>query len=210
MKLAMVGFGELGRQILALLSAEQDPDQICYFDDLEVRQGSEQAFPFSAYSDDRFRPFDFYVCLGYKHLLAKAHIIDQLLALRRRLPSYVALSTYVSPSATVGQGTIVYPMCNVDKAVRIGNGVLVNNSVTISHDSAIGDCCYLSPGATIAGFVDIGKCTFVGAGAIVANNVTIGSNAVIGIGTVVTRDVPSGASVIGNPMKILKKPLRII
>jgi maltose O-acetyltransferase len=63
---------------------------------------------------------------------------------------------------------------------------------------------------TISGFVEIGEHTFIGAGATVANNVTIGSNATIGIGTVVTRNVPSGASVIGNPMKLLNKALRII
>jgi sugar O-acyltransferase (sialic acid O-acetyltransferase NeuD family) len=209
-KLAMIGFGELGRQILALISAEEQPDQVYYFDDLEFAQDNEQALPFSAYSDDRFRMFDFYVCLGYKHLSDKAHIINRLLVLHRHLPAYVAPSTYVSPSASVGQGTILYPMCNVDKGVRIGDGVIINNSVTISHDSVVENCCYLSPGVTIAGFVNIGEQTFIGSGAIVGNNVTIGNNAIIGIGTVVTRDVPSGASVIGNPMKLLKKPLRII
>ena len=209
MNIALIGFGELGKQISGLLLAEAKPARQCYFDDIAYGEGRKGALPFSAYMQEEFNDFDFYIGLGYKHLETKVNIVDRLLDLDRRLPTYIAPRSFVSPSAIIGQGTILYPMCNVDQGVRLGKAVLVNNSVTISHNSIVGDCTYLSPGVTISGFVTIGSKTFIGAGTVIANNVTVGSNVIIGVGSVITHDIPDSTSVIGNPMRILKKPLRL-
>jgi len=210
MNIALIGFGELGKQIIALLLAETKPDRQCYFDDIAYGEGRNGALPFSAYMQEEYNDFDFYIGLGYKHLATRVKIADHLLSLDRRLPTYIAPGSFVSHSAILGQGTILYPMCNVDKDVRLGKAVLVNNSVTISHNTVVGDSSYLSPGVTISGFVTIGSKTFVGTGTVIANNVTIGSNVIIGIGSVITRDIPDNTSVIGNPMKILKTRLRLV
>ena len=110
----------------------------------------------------------------------------------------------------IGFGTMIYPMCNVDKEVRLGRGVLLNNTVTVSHthNCTIGDGCYLSPGVTVSGNIDIGSECFVGAGAALANDIRIADRTTIGIGTTVTRDIESpGRSVISNPMRVLDHPL---
>jgi acetyltransferase-like isoleucine patch superfamily enzyme len=38
----------------------------------------------------------------------------------------------------------------------------------------------------------------------------VGTGAIIGLGTAVTKDVPPAASVIGNPMRVLSKPLKLV
>lgn len=194
---------------MGLLLGKTRPDRLYYFDDIAYDAGRKGSWPFSAYIQEEFSDFDFYIGLGYKHLEAKVNIVDHLLRSDRRLPTYFAPSSFVSSSAMIGQGTILYPMCNIDQDVHLGKAVLVNNSVTISHNSIVGDCSYLSPSVTISGFVTIGSKTFIGAGTVIANNVTIGSNVIIGVGSVITRDIPDGTSAIGNPMRILKKPLRL-
>ena len=161
------------------------------------------------FSDERYADLSFYVCLGYKHLKRKLEITRELLALGRNVPAFVHSSSFRNSSAKVGSGSVAYPMCNLDKEVDVGIGVLLNNSVVISHNSTIGDGSYLSPGVVVSGFVSVGKNVFIGSGAVISNGVTIGDDAVIGLGTVVSRDVPAGASVIGNPMKILDRPLRL-
>jgi sugar O-acyltransferase (sialic acid O-acetyltransferase NeuD family) len=206
---AFVGYGELGRQVDALVTGMEGPGEACYFDDVLRSTGHAGAQPFDAYLAERFRDCTFYVCLGYKHLRARAEAVAGLANAGRRLPVLRHLSAYVAGSAHLEAGTIVYPLANVDKDVEIGRGALLNNSVVVSHNSRIGECCYLCPGVVLSGFVTIGARTFVGSGAVVADGVSIGDDAIIGIGTVVTRDVPHGVSVIGNPMRELSRPLSL-
>jgi sugar O-acyltransferase (sialic acid O-acetyltransferase NeuD family) len=210
-KIAFVGYGALGKQISHMLSFSYPNHEFHVFDDIaHESKCANYTYPFSACFDEKYFDFDFYIGIGYKHLSKKLKIIESLLKLGRQLPSIIHTSSYRDLSSKVGQGAVVYPMCNLDRNSIIGKGSIINNSVVISHDCEIGDCCYLSPGCVLSGQVKIGSCVFLGTGVLVANGVTIGSNAVVGIGSVVTSDVPSGASVIGNPMRLLKKTLQIL
>lgn len=206
---AFVGYGALGRQIDGLVSELEGPDQSRRFDDILAGRGDDGALPFERHTDESFRDCSFYVCIGYKHPKRKAEILARLLELDRKVPVLCHPTAFVNPSSRAGAGTVIYPMCNVDRHVEIGNGVLLNNSVVISHNVRIGDCCYVSPGAVISGDVEIGANTFVGSGAVVSNAVSIGDDVIVGVGTVVSKDVPSGASVIGNPMRVLRHQLRL-
>ena len=206
---AFVGFGEFGRQIEALLETVEGECDCIRFDDPLVASGDPLARPFADFERDEYRDCDFYVCMGYRHRRTKAEILVRLEALGRRLPSVIHPTSWVSPTARVGPGVFIYPMCVVDKGVVLDAGVVLNNAVTVSHDSIIGSAGYLSPGVTVSGEVRIGECVFVGSGATIANLITIGQNVTVGVGTVVTRDVGSDLSVIGNPMKILDRPLSI-
>ena len=204
-----IGYGELGRQIDALVSPVGARCEKLFFDDSCVAEGLPGALPFGSHADEQFADVKFYVCLGYKHLVRKTEIVLRLLELGRELPAFIHSTCHVSPSARIAKGAILYPMCNVDKDVTIGHGVLLNNSVVVSHNTTIGDGCYLSPGVVVSGFANIGANTFIGSGAVISNDLEIGENAVIGIGTVVTKEVPDECSAIGNPMRILERQLKL-
>jgi sugar O-acyltransferase (sialic acid O-acetyltransferase NeuD family) len=203
MKIAFIGYGELGRQIHTLIQQTGSATEAIFFDDGLYQQKQVNAFPFETYPDELYKDYSFIVSLGYKQLPAKQKIIKRLDDLGRSIYSFIHPSCFVNTSAMIENGVVAYPMCNIDKEVKIGKGVLLNNSVTISHNTAIGNCCYVSPGVVLSGNVTIGENTFIGAGAIVANNITIGINVTIGIGTVVTEDVADNSAVIGNPMKFV-------
>lgn len=208
-RIGFIGYGELGRQIDALVSPAGARCEKLFFDDNCVAEGLPGAFPFARHADEEFADARFYVCLGYKHLVRKTEIVLRLLELGRELPSFVHSTCHVSPSARIAKGTVIYPMCNVDKDVTIGHGALLNNSVIVSHNTTIGDGCYLSPGVIVSGFVDMGSNTFLGSGAIISNDLSIGENSIIGIGTVVTKEVPDECSAIGNPMRLLEYRLNL-
>lgn len=208
-RLAFIGYGELGRQIDALVSPPGASCEKLFFDDGCAAEGLPGALPFARHADEEFADARFYVCLGYKHLVRKTEIVLRLLELSRELPSFIHSTCHVSPSANIAKGSVLYPMCNVDKDVTIGYGVLLNNSVVVSHNTTIGDGCYLSPGAIVSGFVHMGRNTFVGSRAVISNDLIIGEHAIIGIGTVVTKEVPDGCSAIGNPMRFLNHRLRL-
>ena len=205
----MVGYGDLGRQILHLLAADGLPDCVAFFDNVAHARGEADCFPFDAFIDARFSDYDFYVGLGYKHLACKAQILRALHAEGRRAPSFVHPSSRIDPTCRCGQGSVIYPMCNLGQEVELGQGVLLNNSVVVSHDSRIGDAVYCSPGVVLSGRVMVGEAAFLGSGTVVSNDCRIGSNARVGIGSVVTINVPEGASAIGNPLRLLTTPLNL-
>ena len=209
MKAAFIGYGDLGEQIFHLLQQSESIEAIAYFDDHQVAAGVAGAYPFSSYADEAFREYQFYIGLGYKHLAARNKIAHELLAKGRKVPAMVHSSVYVAPTASIGEGTSVYPMSNIDHNVRIGKACLINNSVVISHDCNMGDSCYISPGVIISGKVSIGENTFIGSGALISNGVNIGANVQIALGTIVTKDVPDNMSVLGNPAHIIARKLNL-
>jgi sugar O-acyltransferase (sialic acid O-acetyltransferase NeuD family) len=209
-KIALIGYGELGRQLQDFLSID-NKNRFIFFDDLLFDKGNDpHVFPFKDYSSPKFDDHEFYIGLGYHRLKEKAGIIDELLGLNRNLPLFIHPSSFINISANIGFGSFIYPMCNIDKMCRIGNGVLLNNSVCISHNSIVGDASYLSPGVIVSGNVEIGKRTFIGSGSVISNNVRIGNDVTIGVGTIVTKDIPDGYSAIGNPARLFEHKLNLI
>jgi sugar O-acyltransferase (sialic acid O-acetyltransferase NeuD family) len=203
MKLAFIGFGELGKQIHAFIKEKNASAECIYFDDILYSQKIVDSFPFNLYTDNKFADYNFIICLGYTLLKKKNQILQELIELNRKQVSFIHASSFIMSTAFVDDGTVCYPMCNIDKDVKIGKSVLINNSVVISHNSIVGDCCYLSPGIIVSGNVIIGNNTFIGAGSIIANNLSIGNNVTIGLGSVITKDIPDNSFVIGNPMKLV-------
>ncbi len=203
MKIAFIGFGELGEQIHALIKGKHDTSQCIYFDDVLYTNKAINSLPFNRYNNDEFEDYYFIICLGYSLLKMKSKMLEELSKLNRNLISFIHPTSFVMSSASIGDGTICYPMCNIDKDVKIGKSVIVNNSVTVSHNSFIGDCCYLSPGVIISGNVVVGNNTFIGTGTVIANNLSIGNNVTIGLGSVITKNIPDNSFAIGNPMKFV-------
>jgi sugar O-acyltransferase (sialic acid O-acetyltransferase NeuD family) len=198
---ALIGYGELGKQIEQLLIEVKKKEKFIYFDDIAYSQKMGNSLPFNNYKKSEFKGLEFYVCLGYRNLVQKMEIIRELHGLNYKLPSIIHPSCYVNKTANIGKNVYLYPLSNIDRNVQIKDGSLINNSVVISHDTIVGAGCYISPGTIISGFVKIGDGSFIGSGSVISNNITIGMNSKIGIGTVVTKDIPGSSSYIGNPMK---------
>jgi sugar O-acyltransferase (sialic acid O-acetyltransferase NeuD family) len=212
-KLALIGFGDLGHYIQDTIEefhpAVQRGETV-YFDDNLHRAGSPRAFPFSEHASDAYKDFSFYVCLGYKHLKIKNEIVTRLLGLGRTLPNFVHPSAYVHPSVKIGPGSFVYPDCAIDRDTVIGKGTWITNSDVIPHDCKIGDACWFGASVTLSGKCSVADNTFIGSGTTVSNDVHIGANVIIGLGTAVTKNIADDQSVIGNPMRILTKRINLV
>jgi sugar O-acyltransferase (sialic acid O-acetyltransferase NeuD family) len=109
----------------------------------------------------------------------------------------------ISPSATIGEGTVVMAGTVIQAETTIGNHAVINTSASIDHDCLIGDYVHIAPGAILCGDVEIGEGTLIGAGATVLPGISIGRWAVVGAGSVVTINVPDFAVVAGVPSRIL-------
>ncbi|ARS36156.1 acetyltransferase [Pontibacter actiniarum] len=110
----------------------------------------------------------------------------------------------LSPTATVGKGTVVMQGAILQAEVQVGEHAIVNTGARVDHDCIVGDFAHISPGAVLCGNVQIGEGTWIGAGAVVIPGVKIGKWCKVGAGAVVLRDLPDHVVAVGNPAKIIK------
>lgn len=113
-------------------------------------------------------------------------------------------SAVVSPSANIGEGTVVMQGAVIQADARIGKHCIINTGTSVDHECIIGDYAHLSPHSTLCGNVQIGEGTWIGAGTTVIPGVRIGRWSVVGAGSVVTKDIPDGVLAVGNRCEIIK------
>ncbi len=120
-------------------------------------------------------------------------------------PTIIHSSAVISPSASIGTGSIVMPNAVLGASCQIGKGVIINTSSHIDHDGFVDNYCHVAPGCHIAGNVMIREGTFLGVGACVIPEISIGKWSVVGAGSTVIRNIPEQEIWVGNPARFLRK-----
>lgn len=201
-KLGLIGFGSIGKQVRQLLLQESFKEENLFiFDDKLDTLIAENYFNFWDFLKPTFSDLMFLPTIGYLSHKIRAEVIDKLEASDLYTFSYIHSTSYLNSTATIGKGSIIYPMCNIGNDVNIGSGVIINNSCTISHGSIIRNNAYLSPGTVLSGDVEIGENCFIGSGSVFSNDVRVGRDCCVGIATCVTKNIPDGSFAIGNPIQ---------
>jgi len=211
MKAAIIGYGDLGKYLKGVLLEKNTyrEEDILYFDDRCHLEGLKNGYEFDSYTGGQYQDLDFYVCLGYQHLKRKSSIISTLVRLGRKVPSVVHDSAYVHPSSSLGDGVFIYPGVNIDCRTKIGAGSWIANGTTIAHDCTVGEACWFGASVTLCGRVSVGDHVFFGSGSTVANDLSVGFEAIVGMSSSVSTDVASFTSVVGNPLRVLNKPIKL-
>jgi acetyltransferase EpsM len=132
---------------------------------------------------------------------------DQVAALGVPFAILIHPFSRVSPTSSLGDGTIVSAGVVIAAHTHVDRHVIVNRGVLIGHHTHIGDHVTLGPGANVAGKCRVGASTYIGMVAVVLDGLTIGSQAVVGAGAVVTKDVPDRVQVMGVPARIVKEDI---
>lgn len=107
----------------------------------------------------------------------------------------------VSPTAAIGEGTVVFARSVINTGAAIGSHCVINTAAVIEHDVALGDYTQASPAAAIGGGAVIGSGSYLGLGCRVRDHVRIGNRVMVGMGAVVTNDIGDGVEVIGVPAR---------
>jgi acetyltransferase EpsM len=128
----------------------------------------------------------------------------------KRLSNNIFFSCYhnsalLSPSTTIGEGTVVMSNSVINSNATIGKHVIINTATIVEHDCNIESFVHISPRATLLGAVNVGEGTHIGSGVVVLPGVTIGKWCIIGAGSVILKDIPDGSIVVGNPGRIIKE-----
>ena len=206
-RLAIIGAGELGRQLAHHARACGYAVAGFFDDSLPANNLPGRADAVLGRIDRVQQLFQegIFECLvmgiGYKHF-------GQREALFNQLSPAIPFARLVHPSALVddtcdiGIGAVVYPGCILDMGVHIGANALLNIGCTIAHDSRIGPGSFLSPNVSVAGYVTIGARVFMGIGSVVIDNVTIADDVRTGGGAVVTSDIRTPGLYVGIPARL--------
>lgn len=113
-------------------------------------------------------------------------------------------SAQISPSATIGEGTVVMPNAVINADAIIGCHCIINTGSVVEHDCEIGDFTHISPRAVVCGVTKIGKSCWVGAGSTITQVINICNNVTVGAGGVVVRDIDHPGAYAGVPTKKIK------
>lgn len=116
-------------------------------------------------------------------------------------------SAIISPSATIGKGTVVMPHVVVNAKACIGEGVILNTSCVVEHECVIEDFVHISPNVGLAGNVKVGQYTHIGIGANIIQNIKIGKNVIVGGGSMVIRNIDDSQKVAGVPARPMPSAL---
>jgi len=140
-----------------------------------------------------------FVCLGTNEI--RKRVVDSLDA---PFMTAVHSTAHISPTAQLGEGTMVFHGSYVQAGAKIGRHGIINTAASVDHDCRLGDYVHVAPQVALCGLVEVGDGSEIGAGAVVLPSVKIGTNTRIGAGAIVLSDVPDNAIAVGNPARVIK------
>ncbi|MEM9554775.1 MAG: acetyltransferase [Acidobacteriota bacterium] len=214
-RLAILGAGDLGRQLAHHARATGGFTPTCFYDDTlatdpdapDARRTEVDGLPVvgplaRSTEDAHAGRFDAALLgIGYRHLAARERLFDELEVEGLPFATLVHPSCIVDPAARIGPGSVLYPGCIVDAGVTLEPNVLLNLGCVVAHDSTIGAHSFLAPGVQLAGCVEVGRRSFLGIGTVVIDHVRLGDDLRTGGGAVVVADDPGDSLLVGVPAR---------
>ena len=194
-KLAIIGAGELGRQVAHYSELDGHFEIVGYFDDT-IRIGElVSGKPIIGNIEDVLTQYSnniydcLFIAIGYNHFDFKALLYKKVLEHNIPLATIVSPQVYIDPTAKVGAGTILYPGCIVEKDAVVEDNVAINVNATIAHNSIVGKHTFIAGGAVLAGYAQVGERCFVGVNSVINDHIVVCDDVTIGSLTVVGKNI---------------------
>jgi len=144
----------------------------------------------------------FLITLGQlKSSKTRVRLYQSLKLLDKELPVIISPNAYVSPHATIQEGTIIMHDVVVNVGVKIGCNSIVNTKALLEHDVYIGNHNHISTKAVLNGDVKIGNQCTIGSNSTVIQGIKIANEIVLGAGAVVTKNLEKRGIYVGVPAK---------
>ena len=83
-------------------------------------------------------------------------------------------SAILSPTAKIGDGTVVMQGAIIQADANVGKHCIINTGASVDHECVIGDYVHVSPHATLCGNVHVGEGSWIGAGTTIIPNLSVG------------------------------------
>ncbi len=173
------------------------------FHDVTIEPGIKLRNGLDSGGEQHLSDKPFFICVGNNRIRKD---LAELLSSRNDMRSIVAAhsSALVSPTATVGDGSMIFHGSYIQASASIGRHVIINTAASVDHDCQIGDFVHIAPQVGLSGGVVVGEGTEIGVGASVLPNTRIGKWSKVGGGATVISDIPDNAVAVGTPARVIK------
>ncbi len=121
-----------------------------------------------------------------------------------RLVSLIDPWAFVSRTAQIGAGCVIYPHSFVGLNAILGDRVFCLSGSVINHDVVLEDRVVVASGVSLAGSVYVEPDCYLGQACTVRQYVRIERGSLIGMGAVVIHDVVPNSVIVGNPGRRLR------
>ena len=142
-KLLILGAGGYGQTVYDLAQQLGRYDKIGFLDDRKPGVLGKCA-EFVLFADE---DTEVYPAFGSNE--TRLFWLEQLENAGIPIPTLIHPRAYVSPTASIGAGTVILPMAVVNTNVRVENGCIVNIGALIDHDCVLETGVHLAPGAIV-------------------------------------------------------------
>lgn len=141
----------------------------------------------------KFKCENIIIAIGsIKNSILRKQKYETLKRIGFKFPTIISPIAYISPSAKIGEGSIIMHHAMVNSCSIIGNNCIINSKSLIEHDVRIGNHVHISTSAIVNGSTQIGDGTFVGSNAVTKEGLKIGKGCIISAGSFVNKNILEG------------------
>ena len=207
MRLAIYGTGGLGKEVMDIAvrrnSLFAEWSDIWFINDFR-EEGELHGARCVHFETLLKHKADFSCVVGVGEPSDREKLFGKLQKNRVAVAGLVDPSAIVSPSAKVGEGSIICEYTVVHANAVVGRNCLIQPFAAVAHDVHVGDHSVLSSFCVVGGSSVFGIRAFAGMHSSVKEKLTIGDDVIIAMGAVVFQNLPDGVTVIGNPARITR------
>jgi sugar O-acyltransferase (sialic acid O-acetyltransferase NeuD family) len=127
--------------------------------------------------------------IGIANLKFRRFFVDKYKEQGANFVSFFHYAAYVSPSANIGEGSIIGPNANLGPNVQVGKYTLINSRCSLGHDTVVGSYNFISPNVCFSGFTEVGDENLFGINSATIPGIKIGSRNKIAAGMILDQNV---------------------
>jgi acetyltransferase EpsM len=208
MKIVIIGHGGHSKVITDIIHATEGLHIIGYLDNkfetVSVKNNVIYA-PQSAITDlkKKYEDIKFVVAIGDNRI--RKMLVEMMKVTESEFLTVIHPTSSISPSAKIGNGTVVMPKTIINADSIIGDHCIINSGAVVEHDCIVEDYVHLCPNSTITGTVKLGEGCMLGSGATIIPNKIIGEWTTIGAGSTVIDHLPANSVAVGSPARTIVK-----
>jgi sugar O-acyltransferase (sialic acid O-acetyltransferase NeuD family) len=127
--------------------------------------------------------------IGIANLRYRRSIVDRFKSHGANFIRFIHCNAYVSPTAEIGEGTLIGPHANIGPNVRIGKYTLINSRCSLGHDTIMGDYNFISPNVCFSGFSSVGDENLFGINSVTIPEIKVGNRNKISAGMILDQSI---------------------